>query len=211
MRSVNTTELRNHLHYYTNFSHPAGSPRDKETAVYTKDKWTEYGIATRIETLKVKLAAGSTNNFSFHSNRSCSRIPKTTRCNCTIATHTLCWRKSLWTNPLRRITKRIRPFGTHVRWPQRQRRQVVTFLFADSGTGVVTAPLVYANYGHETDFEKVKALVNGSIAIVRYGQGFRGNKVTQTTSRASALMAPLLGVGRRKVRRGGRADLFGSV
>ena len=37
--------------------------------------------------------------------------------------------------------------------------------------------VVYCNYGRRVDFERVKTLVNGSIALVRYGRGFRGNEV----------------------------------
>lgn len=49
-----------------------------------------------------------------------------------------------------------------------------------SGSGDVTAEVVYANYGRKEDFEKLEALgvsVKGKIAIVRYGGNFRGYKV----------------------------------
>jgi hypothetical protein len=48
---------------------------------------------------------------------------------------------------------------------------------AYSGSGVVTAKVVYCHYGRHEDFERVKASVPGNVALVRYGRSFRGNKV----------------------------------
>lgn len=50
---------------------------------------------------------------------------------------------------------------------------------AYSGSGDVTAEVVYANYGTIADFEKLKGLgvsVEGKIVIARYGGNFRGFK-----------------------------------
>ncbi|MEA1785032.1 M28 family metallopeptidase [Arenibacter sp. GZD96] len=50
---------------------------------------------------------------------------------------------------------------------------------AYSGSGDVTAQVVYANYGRKEDFEKLKKLgirVAGNIVIARYGGNFRGHK-----------------------------------
>ncbi len=50
---------------------------------------------------------------------------------------------------------------------------------AYSGSGEVTAEVVYANYGRKEDFEKLKEMgvdVNGKIVIARYGGNFRGYK-----------------------------------
>ena len=50
---------------------------------------------------------------------------------------------------------------------------------AYTGTGDVTAEVVYANYGRKEDFEKLKALgvtVKGKIVLARYGGNFRGYK-----------------------------------
>ncbi|RUS31477.1 LOW QUALITY PROTEIN: hypothetical protein BC938DRAFT_477741 [Jimgerdemannia flammicorona] len=49
-----------------------------------------------------------------------------------------------------------------------------------SASGNVTAPLVYVNYGHLSDFEHLTSLgvnLTGTIALVRYGGVFRGLKV----------------------------------
>ena len=50
---------------------------------------------------------------------------------------------------------------------------------AFSGSGDVTAEVVYANYGRKQDFEELKRLgvnVKGKIVIARYGGNFRGYK-----------------------------------
>ena len=50
---------------------------------------------------------------------------------------------------------------------------------AYSGSGEVTAEVVYANYGRKEDFETLKALgidIKGKIVLARYGGNFRGYK-----------------------------------
>ncbi|MDA9203889.1 M28 family peptidase, partial [Flavobacteriaceae bacterium] len=50
---------------------------------------------------------------------------------------------------------------------------------AFSGSGDITAEVVYANYGRKEDFEKLKSLgvdVSGKIVLARYGGNFRGFK-----------------------------------
>ncbi|KEO73959.1 M28 family metallopeptidase [Anditalea andensis] len=50
---------------------------------------------------------------------------------------------------------------------------------AYSGSGDVTAEVVYANYGTKADFEKLKELgidVKGKVVLARYGGNFRGYK-----------------------------------
>lgn len=58
-----------------------------------------------------------------------------------------------------------------------------------SGTGDVTAEVVYANYGRKEDFEKLKALgvsVKGKVVIARYGGNFRGYKAKYAQANGAA-------------------------
>jgi len=58
------------------------------------------------------------------------------------------------------------------------RRAVVGFN-AYSPSGEITAPVVYVNYGTEDDYLQLAAMgvsVEGKIALVRYGRGYRGIK-----------------------------------
>lgn len=60
---------------------------------------------------------------------------------------------------------------------------------AYSGSGDVTAEVVYANYGRREDFEKLAALgisVKGKIVIARYGGNFRGYKAKYAEANGAA-------------------------
>ena len=60
---------------------------------------------------------------------------------------------------------------------------------AYTGTGDVTAEVVYANFGRKEDFEKLKALgvsVKGKIVLARYGGNFRGYKAKYAEENGAA-------------------------
>jgi N-acetylated-alpha-linked acidic dipeptidase len=63
--------------------------------------------------------------------------------------------------------------------PYQNDPRVLTAYNAFSPSGDVTADVVYVNYGRPEDFKKLKEMgvdLKGKIAIVRYGQNFRGVK-----------------------------------
>jgi N-acetylated-alpha-linked acidic dipeptidase len=60
---------------------------------------------------------------------------------------------------------------------------------AYSGSGTVTAPVVYVNYGTMKDFEQLDALgisCRDAIVLARYGGNFRGHKVKFAEERGAA-------------------------
>ncbi|CCH54361.1 Glutamate carboxypeptidase II [Fibrisoma limi BUZ 3] len=60
---------------------------------------------------------------------------------------------------------------------------------AYSGSGDVTAEVVYANYGTKEDFERLKAMgisVQGKIVMARYGANFRGYKAQHAQAAGAA-------------------------
>ena len=60
---------------------------------------------------------------------------------------------------------------------------------AYSGSGDVTAEIVYANYGRKEDFEQLKAMgisVKGKIVMARYGGNFRGYKAQHAEAAGAA-------------------------
>ncbi|MGC4023197.1 MAG: hypothetical protein QM734_15260 [Cyclobacteriaceae bacterium] len=62
---------------------------------------------------------------------------------------------------------------------------------AYSGSGDVTAEVVYANFGRKEDFERLKALgisVKGKIVIARYGGNFRGYKAKYAEENGAAAL-----------------------
>jgi N-acetylated-alpha-linked acidic dipeptidase len=64
--------------------------------------------------------------------------------------------------------------------PYQDNPKIIMPFNGSSGSGDVTAPVVYANYGRLEDFNKLDAEhidLRGKIVIVRYGANFRGVKV----------------------------------
>lgn len=60
---------------------------------------------------------------------------------------------------------------------------------AYTGTGDVTAEVVYANFGRKEDFEKLQAMgisVKGKIVLARYGGNFRGYKAKYAEAAGAA-------------------------
>ncbi|HET7025860.1 MAG TPA: M20/M25/M40 family metallo-hydrolase [Gemmatimonadales bacterium] len=58
-----------------------------------------------------------------------------------------------------------------------------------SGSGDVTAPLIYVNYGLPVDYTRLDSLgisVKGKIVIARYGRSFRGIKAREAESHGAA-------------------------
>jgi N-acetylated-alpha-linked acidic dipeptidase len=62
---------------------------------------------------------------------------------------------------------------------------------AYSGSGDVTAEVVYANFGRKEDFEKLQAMgisVKGKVVIARYGGNFRGYKAKYAEAAGAAAL-----------------------
>src|SRR5947209_9914316 len=73
--------------------------------------------------------------------------------------------------------------------PYQDNARVVMPFNGSSGSGDVTAEVVYGNYGRLEDFEHLAAQhieVKGKIVIVRYGSNFRGVKVYLAEARGAA-------------------------
>jgi len=138
---------KEHLRILTSAPHVAGSPEDKKTAEYVLQKYKEAGLDAYIQEYKV------------------------------------------WMNlPAEIHVDVVAPAGVTMNGPTREHvsddpyqddPRVVTAYNAFSPSGDVTADVMYANYGRPEDFKKLKELgvdLKGKIAIVRYGQNFRGVK-----------------------------------
>ena len=146
-----------HLRILTQAPHIAGSPEDKATAEYVASKFREAGLETAIVEYKV------------------------------------------WFNyPVEIRVDMTAPAGVEMHGPRRERvdsdpfqddPRIVTAYNAMSPSGDVEADVVYANYGSPEDFDKLKEMnvdVRGKIAIVRYGENFRGVKAFVAQERGAA-------------------------
>ncbi len=139
---------KEHLRTLTSAPHVAGSPEDKKTAEYVLQKYKEAGLDAYIQEYKI------------------------------------------WMNlPAEIHVDVVAPDGVVMHGPSREHvngndpfqddPRVVTPYNAFSPSGEVTADVVYANYGRPEDFKKLKEMgvdLKGKIAVVRYGQNFRGVK-----------------------------------
>ncbi len=138
---------KEHLRILTAAPHVAGSPEDKKTAEYVLQKYKEAGLDAYIQEYKI------------------------------------------WMNlPAEIHVDVVAPEGVVMHGPSREQvsadpyqddPRVVTAYNAYSPSGDVTADVVYANYGRPEDFKKLKEMgvdLKGKIAVVRYGQNFRGVK-----------------------------------
>ncbi|CAI8052637.1 N-acetylated-alpha-linked acidic dipeptidase 2 [Geodia barretti] len=79
--------------------------------------------------------------------------------------------------------------------PQERDPSVAPPFNAYSGTGNVSGPLVYVNYGRLEDFYYLNTTLNisldGYVCIIRYGKIYRGDKVTLNTERVQILPSKL--------------------
>ena len=145
------------LRTLTKAPHMAGTVEDKATADFVAQKFREAGLDTEIVEFKV------------------------------------------WMNYPEEISIDLTaPAGVEMHGPTREHAdhdpfqddpRVVMPFSGMSPSGDVEGDVVYANYGTPEDFDKLEKLkvdVRGKIALVRYGQNFRGVKVFVAQERGAA-------------------------
>jgi N-acetylated-alpha-linked acidic dipeptidase len=142
---------REWLKYYTSKPHIAGSDNDYEQALWTRDKFTEFGLPdVWLNTYYPLLNYPKARNVSVQQSDGTVRYLK------------------LQEDPVAedestvKYTNAIPPFHGY------------------SYSGSATGQIVYANYGTREDFDILKANgidVEGMLVLVRYGRNFRGLKV----------------------------------
>lgn len=138
---------KEHLRTLTAAPHVAGSPEDKKTAEYVLQKFKDAGLDAYIQEYKI------------------------------------------WMNlPGEIKVDVVAPAGVTMHGPTREHvsvdpyqddPRVLTAYNGFSPSGDVTADVIYANYGRLEDFKKLQEMgvdIKGKIALVRYGQNFRGVK-----------------------------------
>ncbi|HKO95368.1 MAG TPA: M28 family metallopeptidase [Pyrinomonadaceae bacterium] len=138
---------REHLRHLTAEPHVAGTKEDYATAIYVRDQIRSYGIEAELKEYEVLLP-----------------VPRQPGIVELISPR----RERL---PLKEAVVPEDPSSSHPK--------IIPLFNSYSPSGDVTAPLVYVNYGLPPDYEALKKLgvdVKGKIAIVRYGNSFRGVK-----------------------------------
>lgn len=140
-------QAEEHLRILTQAPHIAGSPEDKATADYVAKIFRQAGLETEIVEYRVWM------NYP-------SEISVTATAPSGLALH----------GP-----NRERVDGD----PYQDDPRIVMPYNGMSASGDIEADVIYANYGSPDDFRKLQQMkvdVRGKIALVRYGQNFRGVK-----------------------------------
>jgi N-acetylated-alpha-linked acidic dipeptidase len=152
-----------HLKTLTAEPHLASTPEDRKTAEYVARKFREAGLETEIVPYRVLL------NQPLKNQSQSVRVEA--------------WDSSgklLMSGPTRE----------HVEGdPFQDDPRVVMPFNGSSGSGDVTAEVVYANYGRLEDFDQLAARhidLKGKIVLARYGGNFRGVKVFIAEQRGAA-------------------------
>jgi len=136
-----------HLRILTQAPHIAGSPEDKATADYVANKFREAGLETEIVEYRVWM------NYPAEISVDVTAPPGVTMHGPT--------REHVSSDPYQDDPRVVMPYNSM------------------SPSGDVEAEVIYANYGSPEDYRKLEQMkvdVRGRIALVRYGQNFRGVK-----------------------------------
>ncbi len=152
-----------HLKTLTAEPHLAATPEDHKTAEYVAQKFRDAGLETEIVPYRVLL------------NQPLKNQPQSVRVEAYDSSG-----KLLMSGPTKEHVEGD-PF-------QDDPRVMIPFN-GSSGSGDVTAEVVYANYGRLEDYDQLAARhidLKGKIVLVRYGGNFRGVKVFIAEKRGAA-------------------------
>jgi N-acetylated-alpha-linked acidic dipeptidase len=147
---VDRTKLKEYLHAYASKPHVVGSPQDYATAVYTKEQFEKFGLKAEIVEYYTLLSKPT-------------RMPRVAITAPANAARELNLTEASVDGDACTTDKDALP----------------PYL-AYSSSGNLTAPIVYVNYGRLEDFQWLVdngIELKGKIALVRYGQNFRGLKI----------------------------------
>ena len=145
--------------YYTSGPHLAG--KNLSQALWTQEKWTEFGIQADIATYDVYLNYPLGHRLALYEK---NKVKETQAI-------TSSWKLKFEASLEEDVLDEDPTTGAE--------NSIPTF-HGYSASGNVTAPYVYVNYGTYQDFEdliKANISLEGKIAVVKYGGIFRGLKI----------------------------------
>jgi N-acetylated-alpha-linked acidic dipeptidase len=161
LKLPNAERIKGAHQVLTDKPHIAGSPRDRELAEWTRDKFKEYGLEeVEITTHEVLLP-----------------YPEEVSVEMTAPTT---WRASMREDPI--------AIDPHTRAPV---EQLGLPYHAYSASGDITAPVIYAGSGNPADYDWLKTQgidVRGKLVLVRYSvpYSYRGFKALTAQQRGAA-------------------------
>ncbi|ORX53164.1 Zn-dependent exopeptidase [Hesseltinella vesiculosa] len=142
--------IHENLRVYTSEAHLAGTESDYAQAVWTKDRFEEYGIEAELSTYYPLL------NYPIHRSLALISGPEELR-----------YEASLREDPVEEDETSLNP-------------DAVPTFHGYSKNGTAKGRVIYANYGTLKDFQFLVdqgVEVQGTIALMRYGGSFRGLKL----------------------------------
>ncbi|ERF75344.1 hypothetical protein EPUS_00137 [Endocarpon pusillum Z07020] len=154
LQTPNEVEARKSSEYYTAGPHLAG--KNLSQALWTKEKWEDYGVTSSIVAYDVYLNYPLDHRLALLEGVDLATNRHKIRYECSLEEDVLDQ------DPTTGLSDRIPTFHGY------------------SASGNVTAPYVYVNFGTYKDFEDLLAAnvsLAGNIAIAKYGRVFRGLKV----------------------------------
>ncbi|KAJ3190629.1 hypothetical protein HK101_008521 [Irineochytrium annulatum] len=145
---ISADRIRDYHHYYTSKAHVAGTEADREQAEWTRERWQSFGFDD------VSLAEYEV-PLNLPGERSLTLIEPT------------------------RFEASLTEAYIEEDEASHDQQAVPTF-HGYGASGDVTGEIVYAGYGRKQDYDLLQTRgidLRGKIALVRYGQVFRGLKV----------------------------------
>ncbi len=149
------TQMRRWLMQLTEEPHVAGTPQEKKVAEYVRDRFESFGLETEMVRYEVFLNHPESVSLSL-------------------------------------ITPREEPLALMEDFLPEDKDSSADGMFPAfhgyGASGEAEGQVVYANYGTAADFERLEGMgisVAGRIALVRYGQVFRGLKVREAEKRGA--------------------------
>ena len=163
LNTPDTEQIKEWSSYYTSGPHLAG--KNLSQALWTKERWEEFGIQSTIVDYDVFI-----NYPKDHRLALLEKSPHKSEGSGVVTTEEA-WKVKFEARLEENVLKEDRTSQLASRIP--------TF-HGYSASGNVTAPYVFVNYGTYRDFEELQAAnvsLDGKIALAKYGGVFRGLKV----------------------------------
>ncbi|XP_064600918.1 LOW QUALITY PROTEIN: putative N-acetylated-alpha-linked acidic dipeptidase [Liolophura sinensis] len=170
LNEINAESIKENLRFLTRSAHLAGTPADLEIAQYVRELWKLYGLDVEIVPYEVLLSYPRDDHIN-----TVSLVE---------SNGTTTYTTSAGDVAIRLVADQadgVQPFNGFSGSGNATGNATshLYFLASICVSVCLSGELVYANYGQESDFAKLKSQginCTGRIVIARYGKIFRGNK-----------------------------------
>lgn len=158
--------------------HVAGTPGDARTIARIAEAFRAMGLAVEVQEIDPLLCRPQDALVEIVTDETASAAPKTSVASATSAASAASADTTV--KPRRGVVSLALREQNLAEDPATAHPDLTIGWNAYSGSGDVTAPVVYANFGTRADFAALRAAgidVAGRVVLARYGRNFRGDKV----------------------------------